>query len=116
MVLIAAWFALAFQTAVVIAERGLDLLPVLFGDIAAVKWPSQFNADFLCLLGLWAIWTSWRNSFTPSGLALAAVAFVGGAGFLLPYLLVLSVQCRGDVAAMLMCPARAGEQSPLLNY
>jgi hypothetical protein len=107
MVLIAAWFALAFYTAVVIAEHGLDLLPVFFGDIAAVNWPGQFNADFLCFLVLSAIWTAWRNSFTPSGLALAAVAFVGGAGFLLPYLLILSFQCRGDVAAMLMGPARA---------
>jgi hypothetical protein len=107
MVLVAAWFALAFYTGAVIAEHGLGLLPVFFGDIAAVKWPGQFNADFLCFLGLSAIWTAWRNSFSPFGLALAAVAFVGGAGFLLPYLLILSIQFRGDVAAMLMGPARS---------
>lgn len=100
--LIAAWLALVSYTVVVIADHGLNLLPVFFGDIAKVAWSGQFNADFLCFLALSAIWTAWRNNFTLGGFALGAVAFVGGAGFLIPYLLILSIQTRGDVKELLL--------------
>lgn len=105
--LITAWLALAIYTGVVIVNHGLGLLPIFFGDIAQVTWPGQFNADFLCFLALSALWTAWRNGFTPTGLLLAVVAFVGGAGFLLPYLLILSFRARGDIATMLTGRGRA---------
>ena len=35
-------------------------------------------------------------------LALAVVAFFGGAGFLLPYLLILSLRAKGDMATVLL--------------
>lgn len=101
LLLVAGWLALAGYTGMVIARHGMDLLPIFLGDIARGGWPGQFNADFLCFLTLSALWTAWRNRFSPAGLALAVVAFFGGAGFLLPYLLYLSVRERGDVAAML---------------
>lgn len=99
--LIAAWTALAIYTGVVIARHGMDLLPIFFGDIARTTWSGQFNADFSCFLLLSALWTAWRHHFTPVGLGLAILAFFGGAGFLLPYLLLLSIQMRGDMAALL---------------
>ena len=99
--LIAAWTALAIYTGVVIARHGMDLLPIFFGDIARMTWSGQFNADFSCFLLLSALWTAWRHHFTPVGLGLAILAFFGGAGFLLPYLLLLSIQTRGDMAALL---------------
>ena len=37
-------------TGVVIANHGWNLLPIFFGDIAAMTWPGQFNFDFLCFL------------------------------------------------------------------
>lgn len=105
--LVVAWLALAGYTGMVVARHGMDLLPIFLGDIARGGWPGQFNADFLCFLTLSALWTAWRNRFSPGGMALGVVAFFGGAGFLLPYLLFLSVQARGDVAAMLTGRGRA---------
>lgn len=105
--LIAAWTTLAIYTGIVIARHGLGLFPIFFGDIVGVIWPGQFNADFLCFLALCALWTAWRNRFTPAGLLLAAVAFVGGAGFLLPYLLFLSFKTRGDIEVLLIGRVRA---------
>lgn len=100
--LIALWLALVVYTGLVIARHGADLLPVFFGDIGRVVWPGQFNLDFLCFLVLSALWTAWRNAFSALGLALALVAFFGGAGFLLPYLLLLTIQNRGDMGRMLL--------------
>jgi hypothetical protein len=100
--LAALWLALAAYTSGVIAEHGLNLLPVFFGDLARLHWPGQFNLDFLCFLVLSALWTAWRNNYTPIGLILALVAFFGGAGFLLPYLLLLSMQARGDIRTVLL--------------
>jgi len=77
-------------------------LPVFFGDIAAWRWPGQFNLDFTMMLFLSASWTAWRNAFSALGLALALVAFVGGAGFMLPYLTYLAARHGGDSAAILL--------------
>lgn len=102
LLLIALWLVLAAYTGVVIARHGLDLLPVFFGDMAKLGWPGQFNLDFLCFLVLSALWTAWRNGFSAGGLTLALVAFFGGAGFLLPYLLWLTISTRGDMHRVLM--------------
>jgi hypothetical protein len=107
LLLIVAWLALAAYTALVIANHGWGLFPIFFGDIADVTWRGQFNADFLCFLLLSAIWTAWRNGFSAGGLLLGAIAFVGGAGFLLPYLLILFARTRGDVTAVLTGRRRA---------
>lgn len=101
------WLVLTVYTAIVIAEYGLGLLPIFFGNMRALTWSGQFNLDFLCFLTLAMVWTAWRNHFSALGIVLGIVAFFGGAGFLLPYLLVLSIQTRGDVAAMLLGPDRA---------
>lgn len=100
--LVAAWLVLMGYTAVVIQNHGPDLVTVFFGDIAAIGWPGQFNADFTILLSLSAIWVAWRHRFSAGGLLLAVFAQFGGSAFLLPYLLVLSVQTRGDGRAMLL--------------
>ena len=102
LVLIALWLVLATYTGLVIARHGLDLLPIFFGDMAKLAWPGQFNLDFLCFLVLSALWTAWRNGFSAGGLTLALVAFFGGAGFLLPYLLWLTISTRGDMRRVLL--------------
>lgn len=101
-VLATLWLTLAAYTGFVIAWHGIDLLPIFFGDIAALGWPGQFNLDFLCFLTLSALWTAWRNGFSAGGLLLAIVAFFGGAGFLFPYLLWLSIRHRGNIRQMLV--------------
>lgn len=104
LLLILLWIVLAGYTAMVVMAHGINLLPVFFGDIARMAWPGQFNLDFLCFLVLSALWTAWRNQFSAVGLALALVAFFGGAGFLLPYLLWLSVREGGDIRRVLTGP------------
>lgn len=101
-VLILLWVVLAGYTAVTISHHGLGLLPIFFGDIAKMAWPGQFNLDFLLFLVLSASWTAWRNRLRPAGLALALVAFFGGAGFLYPYLIYLTFRHDGDMAAILL--------------
>lgn len=107
LLLMSLWLMLAIYTAFVVAQYGLGLLPIFFGDITAMRWPGQFNLDFLCLLVLSALWTAWRNHFSAMGLVLATLAFVGGAGFLLAYLLVLSFQVKGDIRAVLIGSRRS---------
>ena len=102
LLLVALWLVLAIYTGVVVSREGVNLLQIFFGDIARVRWPGQFNLDFLCFLTLSALWTAWRHRFSPAGLALSGIAFFGGAGFLLPYLLVLTVQTRGDMTAVVL--------------
>ena len=94
-------------TSVTIANHGLGLLPIFFGDMAAMTWPGQFNLDFFGFLLLSGIWVSWRHHFSPAGLALGLVAVFGGMPFLSGYLLFHSFKTNGDVKALLLGETRA---------
>ena len=99
--LIGLWLLLVIYTTAVVASHGMGLLPIFFGNIGKVAWPGQFNLDFLCFLVLSALWTAWRNDYSASGLGLAILAFFGGAGFLIPYILFLSFKTRGNTALIM---------------
>ena len=73
-------------TVVVIANHGMGLLPVFFGDMGRMAWPGQFNLDFMGFLVLSGLWLAWRNHFSPGGLALGALGLFGGAPLLTAYL------------------------------
>ena len=92
---------LAVYTGAVTYQYGPDFLPFLFQDIASLTWRGQFNLDFMMMLALSAAWTAWRNGFSPGGLALAGLAFFGGAVFLSIYLLILSWTEKGDLVRIL---------------
>ena len=94
--------AIAGYTAIVVANHGMDLLSVFFGDMAKMGWAGQFNLDFMCMLTLSALWVAWRHQFSGPGLTLGLLAFFGGALFLSVYLLVVSSQVDGDVKALLL--------------
>lgn len=98
---------LASYTAIVGMRHGWNLLPVFFGDIAAMSWPGQFNADFLCLLVLSGLWIAWRHRFSPTGLALGLLGLFGGASVLMPYLFIASLGAGGDVKVLLLGRDRA---------
>lgn len=98
---------IVLYTIPVVANHGLGLLQVFFGDIARMGWPGQFNLDFLGFLVLSAFWTAWRNDFSAGGLGLAIFAFFFGAPFLTAYLLVLSFRCGDSPAAILLGESRA---------
>lgn len=102
-----AYFALLFvviagYTGVVIANHGMGLIPVFFGDMAKLAWPGQFNLDFMCMLSLSALWVAYRHRFRAIGLLLGLCAAVGGASFLSVYLLVESIRARGEIATLLL--------------
>lgn len=104
--LIVMWAVIFGYTAIVVAHHGMGLLPVFFGDMAAMGWPGQFNLDFMCMLALSALWVAWRHRFSGGGLGLAVLAFLGGASFLSIYLLVVSFQVKGDMQALLLGSGR----------
>ncbi len=97
----------AGYTAIVIANHGLGLFPIFFGDMAAMGWPGQFNVDFMSMLLLSALWVAWRHHFSGVGLILGAFALFGGGPVLTIYLLIASVQANGDVKEILLGKARA---------
>ncbi|MEO5865763.1 MAG: hypothetical protein ABIS14_13045 [Sphingomonas sp.] len=88
-------------------HHGLNLLPVFFGDLAAMAWPGQFNADFLTFLSLSAAWVAWRHHFSAVGLVLAMLAFFAGGLFLCIYLLVLGARPGADLPTILLGERRA---------
>lgn len=100
--------ALSVYTVEVGIAHGWNLLPVFFGDIAAMTWPGQFNLDFLCLLTFSGLWLAWRHGFTPGGIVLGLCGLVGGTAVLAPYLLVMTFRTRGDLRVLLLGPRRAG--------
>ena len=105
--LIVALGVITVYTAIVIANHGLTLFQVFFGDMATMGWAGQFNLDFMFMLALSALWTAWRNGFSASGLGLAVVAFFGGMPFLCIYLLYLLARTGGDLRRVLLGDARA---------
>jgi hypothetical protein len=93
-------------TSIVIANHGLGLLPVFFGDIAKMGWPGQFNLDFMGFLLLSGFWLAWRHHFSPAGLALGVLGFFGGAPVLTAYLFLASRTAKGP-AELLLGEARS---------
>lgn len=106
MFLLTCLVAITSYTSVTIANHGINLLPIFFGDMAAMTWRGQFNVDFTCFLALSALWVSWRHQFSPAGLALGVIAFFGGMLFLSIYLLIHTGRSRGDIRAVLLGEAR----------
>lgn len=91
----------------VIVHHGMGLVPIFFAAIGDMTWQGQFNVDFSCFLVLSGLWVAWRHNFSLLGLALAPVASTGGAMFLSTYLLIVSFETRGDIAALMLGQRRA---------
>ena len=105
--LVALWLLISGYTAVVVANHGLNLLPIFFGDMTHMAWPGQFNLDFMCMLLLSGLWVSWRHQFSPAGLLLGLLAVFGGAFFLASYLLIISKRLPGGMPELLLGKTRA---------
>ncbi|MBI5844098.1 MAG: hypothetical protein HZB23_05450 [Deltaproteobacteria bacterium] len=99
--------AIICYTGPVIYSHGWNLLPVFFGDMAAMTWAGQFNFDFTCLLALSGLWVAWRNNFSARGIMLGVLGFFGGIMFLAPYLLFASFKANGDMKVLLLGKDRA---------
>lgn len=103
--------AILGYTAIVIEHHGWDLMPVFFGDIAKMGWPGQFNLDFLGFLILSATWLMWRHQFSAAGLFWGLCGFLGGTPFLCIYLLIASLQAKGDMRTLLLGNSRAMDKA-----
>lgn len=94
-------------TGLVASNHGWNLIPIFFGDIVALTWPGQFNADFTCFLILSGLWVAWRHQFSSIGLLLMPIAIFFGIMFLSIYMLIISFTTKGQITAMLLGTARA---------
>lgn len=99
---------LVAYTVMVGVNHGWNLLPIFFGDIAAITWLGQFNLDFMTFLLLSGLWLAWRHEFSAVGIFLGALGVLGGMLFLAPYLLFASIRANGDVKALLLGKSRVG--------
>jgi hypothetical protein len=70
-------------------------------------WPGQFNLGFMGLLARSGFWLAWRHHFSPPGLALGVLGFVGGAPVVTAYLPVTSFAVDGNLNALLRGKVRA---------
>jgi hypothetical protein len=93
-------------TIVVVANHGMGLFPIFFGDMLTMGWPGQFNLDFFGFLLLSGFWLAWRHQFSPAGLALGVLGVFGGAPLLTAYLLIVSFKVNGDIKMLLLGEAR----------
>ena len=98
---------LVVYTGIVIANHGANLVPIFFGDMAAMAWPGQFNLDFMGFLILSALWVGWRHEYSTIGWVLTPLALFGGMLFLCIYILVASARVNGDLKALLIGESRA---------
>ena len=105
--LVAIFLMLIAFTGIVIANHGWGLFTVFFGDILKMGWAGQFNLDFMFMLALSALWVAWRHAFSGAGIGLGLLALFGGASFQSVYLLIVSLQEKGDVRAILLGPSRS---------
>ena len=74
---------------------------MFIGDFAH-PWRAQFNADFALHLLLVAAWWVYRARSWILGLVWAVLAINVGAVFTLAYLLVVSIQVKGDMRRLLL--------------
>ncbi len=94
-------------TGVASVNHGVNLLPVFFGNMAAMTWSGQFNFDFTCFLVLSGLWLAWCHHFSSGGLALGMLGFFGGILVLAPYLLFASYKTNGNMKEILLGKIRA---------
>ena len=94
-------------TANVILTHGWNLFAVFVGEMAAMTWAGQFNADFMSFLALSGLWIAWHHHFSAGGLALGVLAFFGGIMVLAPYLFFASFKASGDMKELLLGNVRA---------
>ncbi|MES2096312.1 MAG: hypothetical protein V4459_06100 [Pseudomonadota bacterium] len=105
--LVAIFATIAGYTLIVGAHHGYALVPIFLADIAGLTWPGQFNVDFTSFLTLSALWLAWRHHFSALGLGLAVLGFFGGGLFLSAYLLIASLQAKGDIKVLMLGSRRA---------
>lgn len=94
--------AISIYTFDVIGRHGWNFVTPFFAAVSQQDWQGQFNADFLGMLILSAIWTGWRNGWSLQGNILALMALSLGAPFLCCYFLILSLKSGATPSSILL--------------
>ena len=92
-------FAVTFAAA---AASGSNWPAVFLGDLFALNWRSQFNADLVIHLALIGVWVAWRDGFGIKGMIYGAFCVICGGMFTFPYLLLASYRANGDPRRMIL--------------
>ncbi|MEP4484992.1 MAG: hypothetical protein ABJ013_05145 [Halioglobus sp.] len=85
-----------------VTAEGFNWPAVAFGDILALNWRSQFDADLVIHLLLLATWVSWREGFSMKGHFFGFLSIVMGGMFSFPYLLHAIYVAKGDPIGVLL--------------
>ena len=104
---IALFVALAVYTVFAVINDGLNFIPGFIADLMSLTWTGQINLDFVTYLTLSALWVAWRHHFTPGGIVMGVIVFVGAMLLFAPYLLYAISKSNGDFAVLLLGENRA---------
>lgn len=107
LVLIAGWLLVTAFMLLVMGRQEVAEAYVFVSDIVGLTWRGLFNVDFIVHLLLLAIWVMWRHRFSVAGILCGLLCLGGGALFSFPYLLVASLQAKGDLKRLML--GRQGE-------
>lgn len=94
--------ALLTYTALAIESEGANFAQVFISNISSFTWNGQFNLDFACYLMLSAIWIIWRGNNSTTSILSAIAAMVLGIVFFAPYLILLTIQAKGNIKTVLI--------------
>ncbi len=96
------WTILLVVSVHAVKTMGMGAAGAVFVSDFAHPWRAQFNTDFSLYLLLAAAWMIFRARSWAIGLIWAVLAINLGALFTLAYLLVLSIQAKGDMRMVLL--------------
>jgi hypothetical protein len=96
------WVVLFFFSVRAVSTMGLGAAGAVFVGDFAHPWRAQFNTDFSLYLLMAAAWMVYRARSPWVGLIWAVLAINLGGLFTLAYLLVASVQAKGDTRLVLL--------------
>lgn len=102
LLLCAGWVLLLFVSIHAVRAMGLGGAGAVFMGDFAHPWRAQFNTDFSLYLLLAGAWLIYRARSWGLGLVWAVLAINLGALFTLAYLLVVSIQAKGDMRQVLL--------------
>lgn len=105
----ASWVMIMSLTLYVVSSYGVNWPAVYFGDLIAMNWRTQFNADFLVHLLLLCSWVYWREESKVKGAIYGFLSIIMGGMFGFAYLLYASYAAKGNVKAILLGSHYKGE-------
>jgi hypothetical protein len=96
------WAILLWVSIRAVAAMGLGTAGTVFISDFGHPWRAQFNTDFTLHLLLMAAWMIYRSKNWVVGVVCAVLTMNLGGMFTLAYVLVVSIQAKGDIRKLLL--------------